>query len=78
MSDEIYRDEFVLITEANSKKTDVPVAVQVGNPPDESTPTITSAKDVRDSLDEYIAEKEACDTQEVDERIADERRRPSR
>lgn len=48
----IYRDKYVRITPHASE--DDAVAVQVGAPPEDATPTITDGREIRDALDEYL------------------------
>lgn len=48
----IYRDDYLIVRQ----HVDERVAIQVGNPPKEGTPTIVSAPELRDALGEYLTE----------------------
>lgn len=52
---QIYRDDYLLVRTHNDEY----VSVWVGNPPEESRPTIVNAEDVRDALDEYLRSVDA-------------------
>ena len=53
MSDEervIYRDDYTLVTKHVGHR----VGLQVGRPPEDATPTIVDARELRDALDGYL------------------------
>lgn len=50
MSDEIFATDYLRVTPQNADL----VAVQVGDPPDETTPTIVDAEALRDALDSHL------------------------
>ncbi len=47
---EIYRDEFMIVSGHNGKD----VSVQVGDPPEDATPTIVNAVDLLDALGDHL------------------------
>lgn len=53
MGEEIYSDDFMIIRK-HSGQTDHRVSVQVGNPPEEATPTVVDAREVKEALDNFI------------------------
>ena len=49
-TDEIYRDDYLLIRTHNDEY----VSLWVGNPPEESRPTVVNAEDIRDALNDHL------------------------
>lgn len=52
---EIYRDEYMIVSTHNGQD----VGVQVGDPPEEATPTIVNAVDLLDALGDHLHSLEA-------------------
>jgi hypothetical protein len=67
MSNEIYRDDYMVIRPHNEIE-DNRVAVYVGEDPDEATPHVADGEEIRDALAEFIeaSEKEREDDGESD------------
>lgn len=53
--EELFRDDYCLVTDHDETR----VAIQVGRPPDEATPAIVDAAELRDALDEYLGDGDA-------------------
>ena len=55
----IFADEYLRVTPHGS--SDEAVCVQVGDPPEEATPTVVSGRSLRDGLSRYLAKEEDTD-----------------